>query len=611
MSSRPFYHLARVTDGKIFKETETTTSCPETGVALDIIYDYEYIRSRLNMYALRNAPINAQKYLDLYPLHNLDLLVTLNEGGTPLRHCKELGNKFGLKKLYVKNEGANPTGVFKDRGSLVELTKARELGAKAVCCASTGNMAASVAAYAAAAKMPCYVLVPEGTPIGKLSQSLIYGARIIQVRGTYADCCVLCEEMARKNNFYLAGDYVFRSEGQKSAAYEIVEQLFWQVPDVVIVPVGCGTNIAAIWKGFKELQLLGLVDKTPRMIAVQPSNVPTIVQAFHEEKAQAVIVEKPSTVASAVGIGVPLDDHKALDALYSSNGYAESASETEILEAEKDMGHLESLFVEPSSAIPVAVLPKLRDKGIINENSVVVCIATGIGLKDPKSATIIMPAPPVLEPTFDHINTYIENKVYNIRAVAFTGKETHVWEGTPNPAEVAKVVETELNIELSEQNLTRVYKKIQDFHEKTDRMRKSDLQYIVENVLKDPVFDKKILELLDFNINLDMHKKAIGKVKLNFHGKEIEAEGTGAGPVDALINATKKGISATDTIDCVLTTYDVEIKTSGTDAVVEVHMGVKDKFGNKTITSATSPDIIVASITAFEKGYNILFYKGQ
>ncbi|MEK9185913.1 MAG: pyridoxal-phosphate dependent enzyme, partial [Patescibacteria group bacterium] len=150
------------------------------------------------------------KYLTLYPILDLSKIVSLNEGGTPLHRCKNLCKQFKIKNLYIKNEGANPTGVFKDRGTLVEITKALEMGAKAVCLASTGNMAASVAAYCTIAKIPCYVLVPEGTPIGKLAQTLSYGARIIQVRGTYSDCAKLAAEMAKKHHFYLAGDYVFR-----------------------------------------------------------------------------------------------------------------------------------------------------------------------------------------------------------------------------------------------------------------------------------------------------------------------------------------------------------------------------------------------------------------
>ncbi len=606
------YTLQCVSCAKVFTEEQTATSCLECNAALDVVFDYDYIKSKLNYHALRHSPISASKYVNFYPLEDLSKVVSLSEGGTPLHHAKNLGKNLGLKNLYIKNEGANPTGVFKDRGSLVEITKAIELGAKAICCASTGNMAASVSAYAAIAKIPCYVLVPEGTPVGKLAQSLIYGARILQIRGTYADCCVLAENMAKNNNFYLAGDYVFRSEGQKSCSYEIVEQLFWKVPDFVLVPVGCGTNIAAIWKGFWELKLLGIVDKVPRMIAVQPDTVPTIVEAFRKGQKHYVEVEKPASVASAVGIGKPLDDIKALNALYDSNGDAESAAEIAILEAEKALASEESLFVEPSSALPIACLPKLIERGVIKEDDVVVCIATGIGLKDPKSATAIMPDPPVLEPVDSEINNYLENKLYEIRAVSVSGKATMLWEeNMPNSGELSKIIKDEFNLQLAGAKLLEVEKEIRAFHEKTNKMKKADLQYIVENVLKEFTGHKRVFVVDDYKIDMTRHAKPVAKVFAAYKEHKLEAEAEGTGPVDALINAANQAIAQQDKLGVSLTTYNVEIKTGGTDAVVEVRMGLKSKKGTEVNASATSPDIIVASIEAFEKGYNILYYKDQ
>ncbi len=191
-----FYALYCTGCGREVPEKDSRTRCPECRHPLDVRYDYGYIRSRLNRYSLRSSPVKALKYLDFFPVLNLDLVISMNEGGTPLYRCHRLADRLGLRQLYLKNEGANPTGVFKDRGSLVELTKAKELEASAVCVASTGNMAASVAAYASVAELPCYVLVPEGTAIGKLAQALSYGARLLQVRGTYSDAARLTEEMS-------------------------------------------------------------------------------------------------------------------------------------------------------------------------------------------------------------------------------------------------------------------------------------------------------------------------------------------------------------------------------------------------------------------------------
>jgi threonine synthase len=358
-SGSRFYELFCIACDRRVREEESTTRCPACRSPLDVRYDYGYIRARLNRYSLRNSPIKAMKYLDFYPIENLDLVVSLDEGGTPLYPCRRLGEAAGYSRLYIKNEGANPTGVFKDRGTIVELAKAKEHGAKAICVASTGNMAASVAAYASIAMLPCYVLVPEGTAIGKMAQALSYGARLLQVRGTYNDAFRLTEEMSERYHFYLAGDYAFRVEGQKSQAFEIIEQLDWQVPAAVIVPMGFGTNIAAIWKGFKEFYSLGLTDRLPRLIGVQPEGCSPIVSAFNRGEERIVPVERPNTICSALAAGDPSDGVKALRAIRESGGCALTVSDGEILESQQRLARLESIFVEPAGALPIAALQPL------------------------------------------------------------------------------------------------------------------------------------------------------------------------------------------------------------------------------------------------------------
>ena len=209
MSSQ-HYTLKCVSCGKEHDEKVSYTKCLKCGDSLDVIYDYNRIGARLNKHVLKSAPLRALKHLDFYPLNDLRKVVTLYEGGTPLQKCKNLGKKLGMKNLYLKNEGSNPTGAFKDRGTMVEVTKALEMEKKAIICASTGNMAASVSAYAAKANIPCHKLIPEGTPIGKMSQTLAYGARIVQLRGSYDDCARLSVEISSKHGFFLAGDYAFR-----------------------------------------------------------------------------------------------------------------------------------------------------------------------------------------------------------------------------------------------------------------------------------------------------------------------------------------------------------------------------------------------------------------
>ena len=251
LSNGHYYHLECFLCHKKSSDRECTV-CRFCGGPLDVKYDYDHIRNQVNSYVMRNTPPKVIKYLDFFPLNERHQLYSLGEGGTPLHEAKNLGKRLGLDRLYIKNEGLNPTGAFKDRGSFVEINKAKELGYKSVCVASTGNMAASVAAYSAQIGLACYVFVPENTPRGKLAQAISYGSHVIQVRGTYSDAYSLTMKVAEKYKFYLAGDYAFRGEGQKSLAFEVCEQLWFGDIDWMIVPVGMGTNLSYFWKGFKE-----------------------------------------------------------------------------------------------------------------------------------------------------------------------------------------------------------------------------------------------------------------------------------------------------------------------------------------------------------------------
>ncbi|RMF86359.1 MAG: threonine synthase, partial [Nitrospinota bacterium] len=499
-----FYTLQCVKCGTLWDERQTATVCLKCRNALDVVYDYDYIRDRLNLYSLKNSPLSALKYMDFYPIENRRRVVSLDEGATPLHHCRNLSALYGIERLYIKDEGANPTGVFKDRGSMVEITKALELGAKAICVASTGNMAASVSAYASISGLPCYVLVPEGTPIGKLSQTLAYGARVLQIRGTYGEAARLTEQMAEDHGFYLAGDYVFRAEGQKSISFEIIEQLYWKVPDVVIVPMGCGTNLAAIWKGFVEFKTLGFIDRLPRLIGVQPEGCPTICAAFLEQRERAVIIEKPRTVASAVGIGVPQDDIKALRALRESQGHCITATDPEILSAQQELAKKESIFVEPSAAIPIAVLPHLLEQEIIRPSDTVVCVATGNGLKDPQSVLKILPSPPAIAALRAEVNKFLERRLYEIRAAGMKDKNEILFAEPPGLEELVELVRQEFQVTLQEEYADHLYRLAQEFVAKGKAVSRADLQNMVEAVLKSttPV---KILQVLDYEVTAGKH----------------------------------------------------------------------------------------------------------
>ena len=606
-----FYTLKCIACNAEFDEHQTCTTCLKCGSPLDVNYNYDFIKQRLNLYALKNSPISALKYLTFYPIINLEKIVSLNEGGTPLHYCVNLSKKYKIKNLYIKNEGANPTGVFKDRGTLVEVTKALEMKAKAVCLASTGNMAASVAAYCSIAKLPCYVLVPEGTPIGKLAQTLSYGARIIQVRGTYSDCARLAVQMSEKYGFYLAGDYVFRLEGQKSQAYEIAEQLGWKAPDYVVCPVGCGTNLSAIWKGFKELQKLDLISNLPKLIAVQPEGCNVVVKAFNSKSKKIQDLEKPSTICSAVAAGSPLDGKKVIKALTESRGTALQVSDEEVLEVEQVMAKEEAIFVEPSGALPMAAIRNLTQKGFFKKDDVVVCVATGNGLKDPKSAVKMIPDPPTIDTNLKEIDNYLKYKLYHIQSEGTRDKTKVLWKRIPEIKELKKIIKDEFSITLNKELLAGIQKRIKAFETKGKTVTKQDLQNIMEEQLDEYNQKEKYLEIIDFETKTSKYKMAEASIKVRYGKKILLGQAKGVGTVDAIITAVKKVIKEHDKLKVSLIDYNVEIFTGGVEAAVKVVITAVDKNGNRIISQATSPDVIVASVSAFEKCYNFLYYKNQ
>jgi threonine synthase len=305
---------------------------------------------------------------------------SLGEGDTGLHLCERLGKELGVPRLYVKNEGENPTGSFKDRGMTVGIAIAKAVGARAVGCASTGNTSASMAAYAARAGLVALVLLPQGkVALGKLSQAIAHGARIAQVEGNFDDAMRLVVELSLKDkSLYLLNSInAYRLEGQKTLAFEVCEAL-GDAPDAVVLPMGNAGNISAIWKGFNEWKRLGRTGRLPRMVGVQAEKAAPIARAWRDH-AEFRAVENPETVATAIRIGAPVSWRKALAALAESGGEAGTVTDGEILDAQRLLARTEGLFVEPASAVPVAFLRKRKLKGV----RTVVCVATGHGLKDP------------------------------------------------------------------------------------------------------------------------------------------------------------------------------------------------------------------------------------
>jgi threonine synthase len=363
--------------------------CRKCGDILEVKYNFEDLQSRLEKSNWRNIPLSVWRYKDFMPIDDFSKIVSLNEGGTGLHNCHKLGKQLGLLNLWVKNEGENPTGSFKDRGMTVGVSKASELGAKHVICASTGNTSASLAAYAAKAGMRCTVLIPAGKiAYGKLSQAMIYGAKVLQVRGNFDESLDFVFKLAEKHpSIYLLNSInPFRVEGQKSLGFEICDQLDGEAPDRVVVPVGNAGNISAIWKGFTEFHRLDYVNKLPKMTGIQAAGSAPIAQMIKTGSKEMVPVKTPETLATAIRIGAPVSWKKAVNAIRNSGGTAETVTDDEILAAQKLLARVEGIFVEPASASSIAGLIKLVNSGVIQKDERVVCVTTGHGLKDPDTA---------------------------------------------------------------------------------------------------------------------------------------------------------------------------------------------------------------------------------
>ncbi len=399
-------HQACIACGEKYDADEILYSCKRCGDLLEVKYDYDIVKAKLEKSDWQTLPLSVWRYKDFMPIREPSKIVSLNEGGTGLHSCQRLGNLLGVKHLYVKNEGENPTGSFKDRGMTVGITKAVELNMKTVICASTGNTSASLAAYAAKAGLQCIVLIPSGKiAYGKLAQAMVYGAKVVQIRGNFDQALKMVLELSEKHRevYLLNSINPYRLEGQKSLAYEICDQLNRKPPDRVVLPVGNAGNISAIWKGFIEFHKLGLITKLPKMTGIQAEGVAPIAKAIKNGSNEIVPIKQPETIATAIRIGAPVSWKKALRAIRESKGTAETVTDEEILEAQKMLARSEGLFVEPASASSIAGLKKLSESGKIDKDEVIVCVTTGHGLKDPDIAVKISEKPFEVDAEMDSI----------------------------------------------------------------------------------------------------------------------------------------------------------------------------------------------------------------
>ncbi|NQT06029.1 MAG: threonine synthase [Candidatus Omnitrophica bacterium] len=333
-----------------------------------------------------------ERYKKYLPVTDKTPIITLCEGNTSLIPAKKLGKLVGKGvEVYLKYEGLNPTGSFKDRGMTLAISKAVEEGAKAVICASTGNTSASAAAFAAKANIKCIVLIPKGAiALGKLAQALIHGAHVLAVNGNFDDALKLVRAISEKYPITLVNSInPYRIEGQKTGAFEVCDQLGGMSPEYHLIPVGNAGNITAYWKGYKEYEKAGMIKSLPKMVGFQAEGAAPIVRGK--------VVEKPETIATAIRIGNPASWKKAEEARDESGGLIDMVSDKEILSAYKFLADQEGIFVEPASAASVAGLIKKSKDDYFKKGSKIVCVLTGHGLKDPDRAIASVKKPKVVE----------------------------------------------------------------------------------------------------------------------------------------------------------------------------------------------------------------------
>ncbi len=368
--------LRCVSCGSVYPGDPKLFRCPRCGGILEVIYD------RLSV--SRGPGRGVWRYSGALP--RLPRVVTLDEGGTPLPRLDSVSRATGLE-VYGKLEAANPTGSFKDRGMSVGVSVALSVGARIVVAASTGNTAASMAAYASRAGLKPVVLLPKGAVAkGKLAQALAYGARVVSVRGNFDKALAIARRLVDEGLAYPLNSFnPYRLEGQKTIAFEVIEDI--GVPDYVVVPVGNAGNIAAIWKGFKEAYSSGVIERLPVMIGVQARGANPLEEALVTGVYRPV--SKPETIASAIRIGDPVNREKALKAVRESGGTIISVTDDEIIEAGRLLAREEGLLVEPASAASVAGLLKLAREGRLTRGATVVAVLTGHGLKDPDFLALV------------------------------------------------------------------------------------------------------------------------------------------------------------------------------------------------------------------------------
>lgn len=380
----------------------TCADCGAEGI-LDVEYDYEAVAASLTRETLRARPFDLWRYRELLPLDPNASRPHLQTGWTPIYHTPRLAHALGLRELWVKDEGRNPTGSFKDRASAVGVMKAREFGFDTIACASTGNAASSLAGMAASMHLRSFIFVPERAPEAKVAQLLIFGATVLQVRASYDEAYALCSAACEKYGWYNRNCAInpYLIEGKKTAGLEIAEQMAERMPEWVAFAVGDGCTIAGVWKGLREMQRLGFIERLPRLLGVQAEGAAAMVHAYETERAPIPV--RAETCADSICVGAPRNWRKATHAIRASHGAMLAVSDEEIFAAMRLLGREAAVFGEPAGATALAGLNKALRSGVIASNASVLVANTGNGLKDVASAMRATSKPNVIAPSMQSV----------------------------------------------------------------------------------------------------------------------------------------------------------------------------------------------------------------
>ena len=399
--------------GEFFETKEAMMTCPHCGEKgiLDVEYDYDALKQVLTKdYFKNNRDYSMWRYFPLMGIEEENIHKMLRIGWTPLVKSYNLSKELGLKELYIKDDGLNPSGSSKDRASGVAVLKAIEAGAKVISCSSTGNAASSCACHAAHMGIPAVIFVPKRAPIGKLTQISLYGATLVVVDGDYKAAFRLSKEAINKYGWYNRNAAInpFMVEGKKTVSLEIAEQLNFKPTDWVVVSVGDGCTVGGVYKGFYELHKLGLIEKVPKILGVQSEGCEPFVKASREKSPLEECEE--NTLADSIAVGIPRNPLKALRAVENSHGSWISVPDTEIINAMSLLGKTEGIFGEPAAVTSLAGLKKALEKGIISKEESVTIIITGNGLKDPNNAQKAISKPELMEPNINKLDIYLKEK---------------------------------------------------------------------------------------------------------------------------------------------------------------------------------------------------------